>query len=405
MAHSGLPDRLFASDMLPNPYPVYDTLRTQDPVQWNEGLNAWIVTSHKAVSFALKSRELSSDRVSKARWRYPKYAQPAFEVLSRVMLQVDDPVHKQLRHLVQSAFTRTAVEDYEASILSMCRDLLTPSIQRGELDFMAEFAVPLPLLVISEIVGIPPEDRVQIKDWCDAFSFIALNFYVHIEEDRLDSCTAKVLDFCAYLRDRIAESERAPRQNLVSSLAVAARDNHTLSLEDVVANCILLLNAGNETTSCLLGTGMRLLMENPDQLALLRADPTLIPNAIEEFLRMDSPVQFLGRVAAADIEIDGHKIAKGDMVLPVIGAANRDPEAFDAPGRLDVRRTHNHQLGFGTGPHMCGGIQLARFEARVAFEYLLETLSVFDVKTDTLNFSPNFNMRGLSTLPMRVRGA
>ena len=138
-----------------------------------------------AASFVLKSPQLSSDRVSKARLRYPEHAQPAFDVLSRVMLQVDDPVHKQLRQLVHSAFTLTAVQGYEASIISMCRDLLAPGLERGELDFMSEFAVPLPLLVISEIVGIPPEDRAQIKDWCDAFSFIALNFYGHIDEDRL----------------------------------------------------------------------------------------------------------------------------------------------------------------------------------------------------------------------------
>lgn len=402
LGHSEPDHRLFGADMLPNPYPVYDALRQQDPVQWNETVNAWVVTSHKEASFVLKSRDLSSDRVSIARSRYPEAAQPAFDVLSRVMVQVDDPHHKKLRNLVHSAFTRTAVQDYESTVVSLCRDLLAPPIERGEMEFMAEFAIPLPLLVISEIVGVPPQDRARIKVWCDAYSFLILNFYVHIDADRLVDCTAKLMEFCDYLRDRIAEAMRVPQPGLITSMALAAQEDPTLTTEDVVANCILLLNAGNETTSCLLGTGMRLLMENPDQLAILRANPDLIPNAIEEFMRIDSPVQFLGRVAAVDLEIGGHAISKGDMVLPVIGAANRDPAAFEDPGKLDVTRVHNHQLGFGTGPHMCAGIQLARFEARVAFEYLLENLSMFKALPVALSYVPNFNMRSLSVLPMAV---
>lgn len=404
VGHSEADHRLFAADMLTNPYPIYETLRQKDPVQWNEVAKAWVVTSHKAASFVLKSRDFSSDRVSIARSRYPDHSQPAFDVLSRVMLQVDDPLHKQLRNLVHSAFTRTAVQDYEPRILELCSDLLAPALERGEMEFMADFAIPLPLLVISEIVGVPPEDRAKIKGWCDAYSYLILNFYVHIDDDRLTECTEKLNAFCAYLRARITAAEQNPQQDLVSSLALAARDDPALTMDQVVANCILLLNAGNETTACLLGTGMRLLMENPDQLAMLRADPTLIPNAIEEFLRMDSPVQFLGRVATTDIDLGGHKIAKGDMVLPVLAAANRDPDAYSAPNTLDVTRTHNRQLGFGTGPHLCAGIQLARFEARVAFQYLLENLASFELRPAELSYSPNFNMRCLSTLPIRVQG-
>ncbi|MEP1930176.1 MAG: cytochrome P450, partial [Roseibium sp.] len=303
MGHEEFDNRLFASDMLPDPYPVYDLLRQQDPVQWNESINAWVVTSHKDASIVLKGHGYSSDRVSLARLRYPDTAQTAFDVLSRVMVQVDEPQHKKLRELVHSAFTRTAVQNYESTVIGLCHDLLTPAIERGNMEFMTEFAIPLPLLVISEIVGVPPEDREMIKQWCDAYSFLILNFYVHIEEDRLADCTAKLAEFCAYLRERVAAAEKAPQQDLISSLALAAQNDDTLTVEDVVANCILLLNAGNETTSCLLGTGMHLLMEHPDQLAILRADPSRIPNAIEEFMRVDSPVQFLGRVAAIDLDL------------------------------------------------------------------------------------------------------
>ncbi|MBY8974530.1 cytochrome P450 [Rhodobacteraceae bacterium NNCM2] len=405
MGHSENDHRLFGPDMLGNPYPTYKTLRDEDPVQWNETVKAWVLTSHEAVAQVLKSHDSSADRVSAARGRYDDQYQPAFDVLSRIMVQVDDPVHRNLRDLVHSAFTRTAVFEYEQAVEALCHKLLAPGLARGEIEFMSEFAVPLPLMVISEIVGVPPEDREMIKEWCDAYTVLALNFYVHMTDAQLAECNDKVQEFCDYLRRRIAEAEAAPGPDLISSLAIAASKQHSLTMDEVVANCILLLNAGNETTSCLLGSGMRMLMEHPDQLALLRADPALIPNAIAEFLRIEPPVQFLGRIAASEMEVGGKKIAQGDMMLTVIGAANRDPDAFDEPDRLDVTRIHNRQLGFSIGPHLCAGIQLARFEAMVAFRYLLEHLASFEPAYETLDYMPNFNMRGLAALPMRIRGA
>lgn len=397
--------RLFGSDMLENPYPVYDQLRSEDPVQWDDAVNAWLVTSHEGVQRVLKSREASSDRVSLARGRYAERYAPTFDVLARIMIQADDPVHKNLRNLVHDAFTRTVVQTYEPAILSLCEELLRPGLERGEMEFVSEFAIPLPILVISEIVGVPPEDREQIKEWCDAYSYLILNFYIHISDEKMEECAVKLDEFCAYLRTRILEAGKNPGDDLISSLAIAASKDHKLTIDEVVANCILLLNAGNETTCCLLASGIRLLMENPDQLALLRADPGLIPNAIEEFLRIESPVQFLGRVAGDDMEIGGKMISKGDLILPIIAAANRDPAAFEAPSLLDVTRDHSHQLGFGTGAHLCAGIQLARFEARLAFEYLLSNMASFELLYKKLTYSPNFNLRALTDLQIRVRRA
>jgi hypothetical protein len=394
--------RLFGPQMLENPFPVYHTLRQTDPVHWDSDVNAWIITRHSDVSAIMKDRRFSSDRVSLARGRYAEKYQAVFDLLSHVMLQTDDPEHKRLRNLVHGAFNRTAVENYEGKIRALCEMLLAPSIARREIEFVSEFAAPLPILVISEIVGIPAREREQIKIWCDAFSTVALNFYVHLSDEQLDYCSVQIAQFRAYLAGKVEAARRSPGPDLISSLVIAADKDGLLDMDELIANCILLLNAGNETTTCLLANGLSLLLERPDQLALLRADPARLPDAIEEFLRLEGPVQFLGRVATEDIRVGEKQVRAGDMVIPVLAAANRDPDLFDQPDSLNVARRHSHQLGFGTGPHLCAGIQLARFEARVAFEVVLESLGDLELATNELVHTKNFNMRCLDKLPIRL---
>ncbi|WP_419907490.1 cytochrome P450 [Hoeflea sp.] len=403
MAQSDGSSRLFGPDMLENPFPVYERLRETQPVYFDETLNGWILTRYADVSAVLKDRQFSSDRVTSARHRYSDKYQAVFDLLSRVMLQTDDPQHKRLRDLVHNAFTRTAVETYEDTIRSLCGSLLAPGIERGEMEFVSEFAAPLPILVISEIVGIPATERKQIKIWCDAFSTVALNFYTHLTDEQLDYCSVQIAEFTAYLKDKIAAARQSPGTDLISSLVLAADREHALDDEEILANCIFLLNAGNETTTCLLANGLGLLLPSPEQLARLRADPTLIPNAVEEFLRLQGPVQFIGRIATHDAVLGGQQIKAGDMVLPVLGAANRDPAKFEQPDQTDVTREHIHQLSFGTGPHLCAGVQLARFEAKLAFEVLLERAQTITLKTSDLVHTPNFNMRCLKALPISFR--
>lgn len=402
MAYPNGGERLFGPEMLENPFPVYRALRDTDPVCWDPALNAWVVTRHGDVSAVMKDNHFSSDRVSLARGRYAQRHQTVFELLSRVMLQTDAPRHNRLRDLVHAAFTRTAVENYENKIRTLCQTLMAPGIEKGEIEFVSEFAAPLPILVISEIVGIPAEDRHQIKVWCDAFSTVALNFYVHLSDEQLDDCGAKIADFRAYLSDKVETARRSPGPDLISSMVLAADQDRVLDIDEVIANCILLLNAGNETTTCLLANGLGLLLQNPDQMALLMAEPERIPDAVEEILRLEGPVQFLGRVATADIAVSGSTILAGQMVLPVLAAANRDPEVFENPDNFDLKRPRAHQLGFGTGPHQCAGIQLARFEAKIAFEEMLSTLGSMSIKADRLEHTKNFNMRCLSKLPLAL---
>ncbi|MDA4846346.1 cytochrome P450 [Hoeflea poritis] len=395
--------RLFGPGMLEDPFPVYARLRETEPVHFDKSVNAWILTRYADVSAVMKDRRFSSDRVTKARLRYSDKYEPVFDLLSRVMLQTDDPMHKRLRDLVHGAFTRTVVETYDGKIRALCDTLLAPGLERGEMEFVSEFAAPLPILVISEIVGIPAEEREQIKIWCDAFSTVALNFYTHLSDEQLDHCSVLIAEFTDYLKDKMAAARRKPGPDLISSLVVAADREHALDDGELIANCMFLLNAGNETTTCLLANGLGLLLGAPDQMAALRADPSLIPNAVEEFLRLQGPVQFIGRIATQDVTLGEQRVKEGEMVLPVLAAANRDPAVFERPDMLDVARDHIHQLSFGTGPHLCAGIQLARFEAKIAFERLFECTGHIELKGHGLEHTSNFNMRCLKELHVGIR--
>ncbi|MGI9372856.1 MAG: cytochrome P450, partial [Hyphomicrobiales bacterium] len=362
-----------------DPYQTYRHQRETAPFVWDDKMHAWVAFKFSDISKILKSKDFSAERVSRARYRYKPEFQPVFDIIARIMIQVDDPVHRHLREATHAAFTRTAVANYEADIVSRCEQLLKPGLERGKLEFMSEFSVPLPLLVISKIVGVPTHDIQKIKEWCDAYSWIILKFYTHIEDSDLELRANQVMDFVNYLDEKVEAALESPGQDLLSSLALAASDQGILSREQVTANLMILLNAGNETTSCVLGNGVRLLLEHSDQLDLLRADPKLIPNAIEEIMRFETPVTISGRIAERDLEIRGQNVHKEDLVLMFLSSGNRDPEQFDAPDAFDISRERNHHLSFGTGTHLCAGIQLARFEAKVAFEFLLPYLDRFEL--------------------------
>ncbi|MDD7910256.1 cytochrome P450 [Pseudovibrio exalbescens] len=393
---------LFGPAMIENPYPLYQGLRARDPVHWDEGMGAWVLTSYEHCKTALKDPRFSSDRVSKMRHRYAEDYQELFDILSVLMVQVDEPLHGRLRDLVHHAFTRTAVETYEEPIRSRGRALIEAMLEKPEADFIADFAIPLPILVISDIVGIPEEDRHLVKKWCDDYTVVALNYYTHLTKQQLEDGLSSVRAFKLYLFERVAEIRRSPGDNLLSELVLAERDGHVLSEVELLANTILLLNAGNETTTALLGNGLKLLMDNPAQFQVLRERPELIPNAIEEFLRLDSPVQYVGRVAKEDVRLGDTTIARGELVLVMLGAAGRDPALLDEPNKLDVTRTHDHHLAFGTGHHLCAGVQLARMESRIAFEELLKMTSRIESLPGELRHSENFSLRCYKSLPVRL---
>lgn len=388
-----------------DPYETYRQQRETAPFVWDETMHAWAAFKFADISKILKSKDFSAERVSRARYRYKPEFQPVFDIIARIMIQVDDPVHRHLRDATHAAFTRTAVAAYEDDIIARCEHLLKPGLARGQMEFMSEFSIPLPLLVISRIVGVPTQDIEQIKEWCDAYSWIILKFYTHIEDSDLEIRAKQVMDFVAYLDQKVEAALESPGEDLLSSLALAARDQGLLTRAQVTANLMILLNAGNETTTCVLGNGVRLLKEHPDQFALLKADPSLIPNAIEEIMRFETPVTMSGRIAERDVEIGGQQVHKEDLVLMFLASGNRDPDQFDAPDTFDVTRARNHHLSFGTGTHLCAGIQLARFEARVAFEFLLPYLDRFELCDTDVVWADNLNLRGPKRLNIRIKPA
>ena len=393
--------RLFGAEMHENPYPVYQRLRETDPVHWDESLRAWVLTRYEDVEWALKS--LSSDRVSLARDRFRDAALgPLWDAMAALMLQRDEPDHTRLRALVQKAFYRTSVEHWTGAVERQIRALLAPALTRGQMDFVWDFAVPLPIMVISELVGVPTADREQVKRWCDDFSVVALNFYARITDQQLARGLASVHEFRAYLEVQADLCRKTPRQDLLSALVVAEHEGHRLSLDELLANAILLLNAGNETTSNLLGNGLVALLQHPDQLERLRNDPAAIPTAVDECLRYDSPVQFSGRIVQHDTECAGFAMERGQLVVPVLAAANRDPAHFPDPDRFDAARHPNFHLAFGHGHHHCVGAELARLEARLAFTILFTELETLELLPVELSHRENFNMRCYQTLPVRV---
>lgn len=397
--------RIIAPEAHEDPYTVYRNLRETTPIYWDESIGGWVLTRFDDVAFVLNDARFSSDRIAAAhpRLQTDRY-RPLLEIMSHKMSEMDEPDHTRLRSLVHKAFAHLAVERWEPRIRHRVETLFNGCRQTGRCEFIQDFAIPLPLMTILELVGVPDEDRQQVRRWCDDFAFVALNFYTYMDDEQVERGLVSVTEFRDYLLERVEKLRRDPQDNLLSSMISVEHDGHGLTNEELLANTFLLLSAGNETTTCLLANGLVALLRHPDQMQQLRADPSLVPKAIEEFLRFDSPVQYLGRLAVEDVEIRSSRIRKGDLVLAVIAAANRDPRHFDDPDSLNIHRNENHHLAFGHGRHFCVGSQLTKLEARLAFEALLKYTSdicLDSISTDDLSQQDNFNMRRVKRLPLR----
>ena len=306
-----------------------------------------------------------------------------------------------MRHPVAQAFKRKAIEAYAPRVRRCVDELLDRHPGNGMMEFVQESASPLPVLIISDILGIPASDRAQIKRWCDAFSIVALNFYSTITEAQLRAGSAAVQSFSDYLRDLVEDCQRSPDSTgLLSALVEAEHEGDQLSFDELVANVILLLNAGNETTTVLLSNLAYVLCTRPDIQAELRRDPSGVPAMIEETLRYYPPVQFIGRLAAQDTTMNGKAIKAGELVIVFLGAAGRDRDAIDAPQDFLSNRPKSPHMSFGAGPHVCLGLQLARLEARILSEAMLARYSSIDLTGATLEFGPNLNLRTYARLPI-----
>ena len=393
---SGVSYNPLAAEMAQDPYPTYAKLRARDPVHRSRLMNAWVFTRYADVDAVLRDhRRFSSDPRKRTAARRQQASLPSVEEPS--MLFLDPPDHTRLRALVNKAFTPRAVAALEPRIREIMTTLLDAVDDPSAFDLMKAVAKPLPVIVIAEMLGIPPEDRAQFAVWSDQRARILEPTLTPGERETAEAAM-RALD--EYLRPIISERRDAPRDDIISALAQAEEAGDKLTEREVLVMLRLLLVAGNETTTNLIGNGVLALLRHPDQLAALRGDAALVPSAVEELLRFDSPVQVDLRSALDDCDVNGFRVRRGDNVVTLLGAANRDPDRFPAPDRLDVRRAEQNHLAFGRGIHHCLGAPLARLEGRVVLEALLDRFRSIRLLDDRPAFRNSVVLRGLHSLPV-----
>jgi cytochrome P450 len=385
-----------------DPFPLYRWLRDHEPVHWSSSLNAWAVTRYADVlEIFSRPTAFSSDRFRKIDAKYASH-RPAVravgEILAHWLVFRDPPDHTRLRSLLQRSFTPGHLAASRARIQATVDELLDLVADRGAMDFIREVAFPLPATVIAVLLGVPTEDIEVIKVWSDR---LAAYLGGAVDgEDNFAEARAGVSQLVDYFRTVLHQRRRAAGDDLMSLMLQAEHEGERLSHDEVVANCVLLLFAGHETTTNLLGNGLFHLLDHAEQAALLRRSPELTANAVEEFLRYDGPVPATIKIATEDCEWHGRVIRRGDMVLPFMSSANRDPRQFAAADTLDVRRAPTRHVAFAYGPHFCLGAPLARLEAQLTFHSLLQRFPGLALAEAEPRWKPMIFLRGLESLPV-----
>ena len=393
---------LLDPEVLADPYPLFHQLRTEDPVHWDPFLHAWVVTRYKDVVTVL--HDYSAERTPTPEQLAEMglaSLNPIAEIMVKQMLFLDPPAHARLRGLASQAFTPQRVEVLRSHIREITDRLLDKVQAKGHMDVIADLAEPLPCIVTAEMLGVPVDDYQQLKAWSQDFAEMLGNFQHNAE--RAPRILASVLEMADYFRSAMREQRLDPRDGLVSSLMNAEIQGDRLSEEEVIANCIVTMVGGQETTTNLIGNGVLALLRNPDQLETLRCNFSLIPSAVEELLRYESPSQHTARLAPEDTILGGRQIRKRQAVIAVMAAGNRDPERFPDPDRLDITRTDNRHLAFGWAAHFCFGAALARIEGQVAFELMLRRLPDLALEPGPLVWRHNLGLRGLQALPVTFK--
>ena len=387
-----------------DPYPFYRRLRERDPIHRSRAAYGWVLSRYADIVEVLRDPRFSADDRNFSQYHRFR-AQEIRDGIADpekgdepVMLRSDPPDHTRLRSLVSRAFTPRAVEKLRPRVEEIAEELLDGLAGKQGFDLIADFAVPLPVTIIAEMLGIPAEDRATFKRWSD----VLVGFLDPVAARDPAVMRATVDEFFAYVT-RIAQERRArPTDDLLSALVLAEEAGDRLSEQELLGTVALLLAAGNETTSNLIGNGMLALLRHPDQLDALRADPSGIESAVEELLRYDSPVQLTGRVLTRDLEFRGHRFRRGQNAILLLGAANRDPAVFPDPDRLDLARANNRHLSFSSGHHFCLGAQLARLEAQIALRELIRRCPNLRLGGERLVWGRFLFLRGLVSLPVRV---
>ncbi|MDE2967485.1 MAG: cytochrome P450 [Chloroflexota bacterium] len=383
-----------------NPYPTYKELRERDPYHPSPLTGAMVISKYDDVDAVLRNYKVFSNQRGPVGTRNRRNIGEQIEnELQPSMLSLDPPDHTRLRGLVSRAFTPRQIAKMEEHIRATAHGLLDEVEGDDEFDLMSNLAALLPTVVIAEMIGVPTRDRQQFKEWSDKFARV---LEPNLSADELSVVFETGQLFDQYFRGIVAERRDDPQDDLVSRLIEAEEEGDKLTEAEMLVTLRLLLVAGNETTTNLIGNGLKALLEHPDQMELLRQRPELIDNAIEELLRYDSPVQLDGRMTLDEFQIDRHTLKPGRPVSLLIGGANRDPEEFSDPEMLDITREDAGNISFGRGIHHCLGAPLARLEGKIAFEALLERFDNIQFGTRTPEYKPNIVLRGLRHLDIRV---
>ncbi len=394
---TGVAYRPLSPRFVADPYPLYRKLRERDPIHRSIFANQVVVSRFADVDRILRDHMNFGNEFGSATSSEGSLA--TRKKLKQSMLAQDPPDHTRLRGLVSRAFTPRQVAKMEGYIRATAHTLLDSVGNAGEFDLMKAFAVPLPTIVIARMIGVPESDLDRFKVWSADLARALEPFLSPEEEEKVYRADQQ---FAAYFTGIIEQRRREPRDDLVSRLVEAEDEGDRLTSDETKVMLRLLLAAGNETTTHLIGNGVRALLRHPDQLALLREQPELIPSAVEELLRFDAPVQLDARIARRDLELGDVAVKEGTLVTLAIGSANRDPERFREPDRLDITRSDHPNISFGRGIHHCLGAPLARLEGRIALEVLLERFDRLEFGSRPPKYRPTVVLRGLEHLDVRA---
>ena len=389
--------RLFDPEVLAHPYPLYHQLRREDPVHWDPFLHAWVVTRyadvltvfhHFSAHCAPTPEQLQALGLSALT--------PLAQVMRHQMLFMDPPAHGRVRGLASKAFTPRRVEALRAHIQEITNALLDAVQAQGRMDVIADLAYPLPAIITAEMLGVQTSDWQQLTAWSADFAQALGNFQLH--PDRTTQVIKSLHEMCAYFRAAMQAHRQCPRAGLVSTLMSVEQDGDRLTEEEVIANLIITMVGGQETTTNLIGNGMLTLLRHRDQLEKLKGDLSLVPSAVEEMLRYESPNQKTMRLAPYDVALGGKTIRQRQSVIAVIGAANRDPAYFPDPDRFDICRQDNRHVAFAWANHFCFGAPLARLEGQIVFETVLRRMPNLRLEPGPVTWRENLGLRGLTAL-------
>jgi cytochrome P450 len=389
-------DPAFVAD----PYPAYAALREVAPVLYDPGTNHWLVSRYQDVNALLRDRRFGRTYLHVASHQemgHPEDVQgsgPFWHLIRNGILDMEPPDHTRVRRLVSKAFTPRTVEELRPRVEAIVEGLVDDVLGAGEVELISTVAEPLPVEVIAELLGVPPADRHLLRPWSGD---ICRMYELHPTDEDVRIASAASVEFSRYLRDLSRERRVTPSGDLISELALVVDEGERLTEDELIGTCVLLLNAGHEATVNVTGNGWWTLFRHPGELQRLRADPALLPTAVEELMRFDTPLQMFERWVLHDVELHGERIPRGAELGLVFGSANRDPNVFDRPGELDLGRDPNPHVSFGAGIHFCLGAPLARVELTASFGALLRRAPKMELLEEP-RWKPNYIIRGLEGL-------